>query len=377
FYKTSLKYTDIEAYAGALVNSNGIESIHFWIPFIDSHIAYFASHLWISYINYGLIDGYRRLFFEIQVDDYFTDNCFNSSDSQHKQYEIRNWTDYLFPYEYKKPLNEHGNDKLYKHFKNHDNQDNFFWLTHTFSHQKLDYASYRDTDLESKENIKMSKEPYLGMYDRDCYSKHSIVTPEISGLHNGDALKALTDNEVYYAVGDTSRVDVSPENFYLPFITNMTTSNFDGFVVIPQADLHAKNFLKLRHDPYMFHEGNLRNSDFKEVSIGSGKGKYGMLQQWVERVTEEIQKYMNWPLVSIKMDNLAQTYLTRISKEQCKPKYTMVVDDSSFKISEIKVKATTGECKVPLLAIKNTEFDKSTVDSIEKLVGIATLFIMH
>ncbi|ORX50620.1 hypothetical protein BCR36DRAFT_583206 [Piromyces finnis] len=472
--KPLLKYTDIEAYAGALVNSNGIESIHFWIPFIDSHIAYFASHLWISYINYGLIDGYRRLFFEIQVDDYFTDNCFNSSDcsatpdaphyrtsvedmeniakwqkdissrmpkgsdfkvelaingihiltkAQHKQYEIRNWTDYLFPYEYKKPLNEHGSsrwpekfdddwddkilqdDKLYKHFKNHDNQDNFFWLTHTFSHQKLDYASYRDTDLESKENIKMSKEPYLGMYDRDCYSKHSIVTPEISGLHNGDALKALTDNEVYYAVGDTSRVDVSPENFYLPFITNMTTSNFDGFVVIPrqppqvywdcstieenmevykmrypdrtnvtweqhlneEADLHAKNFLKLRHDPYMFHEGNLRNSDFKEVSIGSGKGKYGMLQQWVERVTEEIQKYMNWPLVSIKMDNLAQTYLTRISKEQCKPKYTMVVDDSSFKISEIKVKATTGECKVPLLAIKNTEFDKSTVDSIEKL----------
>jgi hypothetical protein len=420
-----------------------------------------------------MIDGYRRLYFEIQVDDYFTDNCFNSSDcsitgdsshyrssvedmeniakwqkdissrmpngsnlklelaingihiltqANHKQYLIRNWTDFVTEYDYKKPLDVEGstrwaetfdddwddsvlqsNDPLYKYFKDHDHQDDFYWLTHTFSHQKLDFASYRDTDLEMKENIKMSKEPYLGMYDRDCYSQHSIVTPEISGLHNGDALRALTDNQVYYAVGDVSRTDLSPANFYLPFISNMTSSNFDGFLAIPrqppqiywdcstieenllvyqsrygrttewnehldaEAILHVKNFLKLRHDPYMFHEGNLRNSDFPEVSIGSGKGNYGMLQQWVERVNAEVQKYLNWPMISIKMDDLAQTYLIRMAREQCKPQYTMVIDDSSYKVSEIKVQSTTGECKVPLFIIRNVEFDKKTVDEIEQI----------
>jgi len=258
-------------------------------------------------------------------------------------------------------------DALYAHFKKHENQDNFFWLTHTFTHLKLDAASYRDSDLEMKANIKMTKEPYLGMYDRDCYSKHSIVTPEISGLHNGDNLKALKENEVYYAVGDTSRTDLSPGNFYFPFISNMTTSNFDGFVVFPrqppqvywdcstieenmieykqrypdrvtvtweqhldeEADLHVKNFLKMRHDPYMFHEGNLRNADYPVVTIGTATGNFGMMQQWVERMVVEFNKYFNWPVISIKMDDLAATYIDRISRASCQPEYTMVIDDAT------------------------------------------------
>jgi len=242
------------------------------------------------------------------------------------------------------------------------------------------------------------------MYDRPCYSPHSIVTPEISGLHNGDALRALKENGVNYAVGDTSRQDLSPANFYLPFISNKTTSNFDGFIAIPrqppqiywdcstieenmklykerypdlntdwnthldnEAVLHVKNFLKLRHDPYMFHEGNLRNADFPEVTIGEATGKFGMMQQWVERVNYEIQKYLNWPILTIKMDDLAQTYITKLEKEECQPQYTMIIDDATLKINEIKVTATTGECKVPLFAIRNAEFDKNSVDEIEQI----------
>jgi len=478
-----LKYVQVDAYAGALVKKNDLETMHFWIPYIDSTIAFFSSHLWISWSNYGMIDGYRRLYFQIQIDDYFTDNCFNSSDcsmenldiaphyrtsvedmenlaewqkdisssrmpkgsdirselaingihilieADHKQFDlIEDWTDYpQYGYDYKKPLGDdigskrwgaptrvvdtnwddkvlQEKDALYKYFKDPKNQDNFFWLTHTFSHQKLDFASYHDADMEMKVNIKMSSQPYLGMYERPCYSQHSIVTPEISGLHNGDALRALTENKVYYAVGDTSRTDLSPANFYLPFVSNMTSSNFDGFYAIPrqppqvywdcstieqnmavhrqrypgtniswnthldnEAALHVKNFLKLRHDPYMFHEGNLRNADFPEVQIGEAKGKFGMMQQWVERVNLEIQKYLNWPLITLKMDDLAQTYITKLKKYKCQPQYTMVIDDATYKINEIKVTATTGECKVPLFAIRNTEFDKSTVDEIEQI----------
>jgi len=471
--KPLLKYVDIEAIGGAIVNNNGVESINFWIPYIDSHSAYFTSHLWISWVNYGLIDGNRRLYFEIQIDDYFTDNCFNSSDCSmdleaphyrtsvkdmeniidwqkdlsgrlpkgsdikielaingihiltkagHKQYEAKDWTYYDTTYDYKKPTDEYGsirwgdnidsdwddnilqsNDPLYKFFKNPDNQDNFFFLTHTFSHEKLDYASYHDTDVEMKLNIKMSSQPYLGMYERPCYSQHSIVTPEISGLHNSDALRALTENKVIYAVGDTSRTDLSPANFYLPFVTTNDSSNFEGFYVIPrqppqiywdcstieqntavyisryghtidwndhlssEAFLHVKNFLKLRHDPYMFHEGNLRNEDYPEVTIGKGKGKFGLMQQWVERVIVEYEKYLQWPIISIKMDDLAETYLERLKRTSCKPQYTMVINDNTSVISEIRVKSTEGECQAPIFAIRDTEFDKGTVDKIEQI----------
>jgi len=488
FSYLDLNNQDTLSYGGALINNNGLEEMHLWFSFVESHFSFFMSHLWISWSNYGMIDGYRRLLFEIQVDDYFTDNCFQKKDSdscegkrepagsphyrtsvqdmqnlaqwqkdvsgrlpkgsniraelainginiltesQHKIFRVfTNWDVPETTYAYKKaPGDPETNrwpetidddwddevlqreDALYAHFKKHENQDNFFWLTHTFTHLKLDAASYRDSDLEMKANIKMTKEPYLGMYDRDCYSKHSIVTPEISGLHNGDNLKALKENEVYYAVGDTSRTDLSPGNFYFPFISNMTTSNFDGFVVFPrqppqvywdcstieenmieykqrypdrvtvtweqhldeEADLHVKNFLKMRHDPYMFHEGNLRNADYPVVTIGTATGNFGMMQQWVERMVVEFNKYFNWPVISIKMDDLAATYIDRISRASCQPEYTMVIDDATGIISEVKVQSKEdvkldivgdykAKCRAPLLAMRNVEFNKKGVE---------------
>jgi len=463
-----LKYTDTEAYAGAIVKQDNIESIHFFIPYIDSIVAYFTSHLWISWTNYGIIDGFRRLYFNIQIDDFFIKNLFNYVEgtgfrtsvddmkgiakwqqevvqrmpkgseyktelalngihvliaANHKQYIATNWTVNPVERDYVKPLDVVGTnrwptineidtdwdvnalkaDKLYEYFaQNTKTQDDFYWLTHTFSHQNLDMASLNDADMEISLNIKMSDDPYLGMYKRPCFSQHSIVCPEISGLHNGHTLQMFNKNGIKYAVGDTSRADLSPGNYYLPMVTNVTTSNFDGFIVIPrqppqiywdcstvdqnlevyklrysqpiewtkhldnEANLHVKNFLKLRHDPYMFHEGNLRNADAPEVEIGGTTGKFGLMQQWVERVVYEIKKYMNWPLVSLKMDDLAATYIQRLEQKNCQPQYTMVIDDSSFKINEIKVSSTTGSCKVPLFVIRDTEIDKGTVSEIEQ-----------
>jgi hypothetical protein len=463
-----LKYNDTDTYAGAIVKQQDIESIHFFIPYIDSIVAYFTSHLWISWTNYGIIDGFRRLYFNIQVDDFFIKNLFNYQEgtgfrtsvddmkgiakwqkdvvermpkgseyktelalngihvlieANHKQFVATNWTTTPVERSYVKPLTEPGTnrwptadkvdsdwdvnalkaDKLYDYFAQHpETQDDFYWLTHTFSHQNLDMASLNDADMEISLNIKMCDDPYLGMYKRDCFSKHSIVCPEISGLHNGHVLQMFEKNDVKYAVGDTSRGDLSPGNFYLPMVTNTTTSNFDGFIVIPrqppqiywdcstveqnleiykvrynqeidwtthlnnEANLHIKNFLKLRHDPYMFHEGNLRNVDVPEVNIEGVSGKFGLLQQWVERIVAEIKKYMNWPLVSKKMDDLADTYIQRLNQKKCQPQYTLVIDDSSLNINEIKVASTTGECKVPLFAIRNVEFDESTVKEVEQ-----------
>jgi len=116
----------------------------------------------------------------------------------------------------------------------------------------------------------------------------------------------------------------------------------------------------------MFHEGNLRNADVPEVKIEGVSGKFGLLQQWVERIVAEINKYMDWPLVSKKMDDLADTYILRLNQKKCQPQYTMVIDDSSLNINEIKVASTTGECKVPLFAIRNAEFDESTVKEVEQ-----------
>ena len=462
-----IKYDGVEFYGGCLIKKE-VEAMYFFTSNIDSAIAYFIGHLYISWTNYGLIDGFRRLYLGIQIDDFFINNQFNYTEgteyrssvddmkniaqwqkdilqrmpngsnlkielalngihvliaANHKQFIAQDWTVYNKPRDFVKPLNEVGskrwpetvdsdwddkvlreNDKLYDYFaKSPEHQDDFYWLTHTFSHQNLDYASLHDADMEIGLNIKMCKEPYLGMYNRKCFSPHSIVCPEISGLHNGHTLQSFKKNDVLYAVGDTSRADLNPENFYIPLITNTTFANFDGFLIIPrqppqiywdcstvdqnlilykeryqqaidwpthlknEADIHIKNFLKLRHDPYMFHEGNLRNTDQPEVVVGGAKGKFGLMQQWVENMVAEINKYMDWPLISLKMDDLVESYKLRLAEKQCSPKYTMVIDDTSLKISEIKVSATNGDCLVPIFIIRDTEVDPSNVSNIEQV----------
>ncbi|OUM57546.1 hypothetical protein PIROE2DRAFT_17441 [Piromyces sp. E2] len=462
-----LKYNDTDTYAGAIVQRHDIESIHFFTGNSNVLLTYFNSHLWIPWINYGIIDGYRRLNFGIQIDDFFISNPFNftvgtefrtsiqdmknlaqwqkdiltrmpkgsqfkielAMNGMYVLYTAKHKTDITQSYEhhpkeygYVKPLEEEGThkwpdvidsdwddsvlrsgDKLYDYFaRNPEAQDHFYWLTHTFSHQNLNYASFHDADMEIALNVKMADEPYLGMYKRECYSPQSIVCPEISGLHNGHTLQAFEKNHVHFAVGDTSRPDLASGNPYLPVITNQTFANFDGFVIIPRQptgmfwdcstaeqiltlneertgkvidwDTHVRrdietnvvNFVKMRHDPYMFHEGNLRNEDFEESEINGVKGKFGLVQQWVEHMVVEIRKYMEWPLITKKMDDLGQSFVTRLGKNQCKPVYTMTIEDDSLILKEITVSATTGSCTVPLLAIRNTSFNQKSVDTVEQ-----------
>ncbi|OUM56342.1 hypothetical protein PIROE2DRAFT_19081 [Piromyces sp. E2] len=468
-----LKYNHTEAYAAAIVKQQDLESIHFFFESYNAILSYFVGHIWVPWVKYGLVDGYRRLFFSMQVDDFLISNPWDDTPGTEYRTSIKDmqnlaqWQNELVtrmpkgsqyktelafngmyvlntakykthianedygyveqPDEYKLPLDDEGDhrypvnpdatyddtnwddkilcegDKLYEFFKNPVNQDNFYWLTHTFSHQNLDRASFHDVDMEIGLNIKLADDPYWGMYKRDCFSQKSIICPEISGLHNHQCLKAFEKNNVHYAVSDTSRRDLDAANPYFPVVTNQTFANYDGFVIIPRQptamwwdcstpqqnlDLYKKrggdkdmtwekyvryeidhqvvNFIKMKHDPYMFHEGNLRNEDFEEITINGVKGKYGLLQEWVENMAVEIRKYFEWPLISLKMDDLVQYFILRLEKEQCKPIFTMVVDDSTFKVSEIKVSATQGSCTVPMFAVRDNGFDSSSVNSIEQ-----------
>jgi len=455
--------------AGAIYKKDGINSMYLFIPFVDSIAAFFFSHFWINWTSYGIVNGFRRLYLGVQVDDYFANNAINAllnedrtyrttiEDMQgiaewqktvasrmpkgsfyrtelainsipilvaaeHKQFEIRNWELTLKEDDYIKPLNEIGdqrwsgnedtdwdpealkNDYLYNYFaQNKETQKEFFWLTHTFSHENLDYASKFDVENEIGLNIKMASSTYLDMYEQDWFSQNSIVCPEISGLHNGHCLEAFHEYNIFYGVGDTSRADITNmTNPYVPMVTTMATSNFDGFLIIPRQptqvywdidtvegtelyynnfyktnlkwseilDLEAlhvtKLFLQLRHDPFMFHEGNLRNADFPVITMNGASGHYGLLQQWVERIIEEITKYVDWPIISLKMDDLAKTYIKRMDRMRCNPEYKLIINDETLIVESVEIVAS-GECEVPLFLSRGGEIDSATVDSIEQV----------
>jgi len=91
-----------------------------------------------------------------------------------------------------KQLENFKKDDLYKHFANNvETQKEFFWSSHTFSHENLDNVSRSDVDNEIRLNIEVAE--MLGLRDKEYWSGGSIITPQISGLHNKDALEIFQE----------------------------------------------------------------------------------------------------------------------------------------------------------------------------------------
>lgn len=82
------------------------------------------------------------------------------------------------------------------------NRDAFLHVSHTFSHENLNNATYSDVNKEMKFNIAWLSQTGISA---GRFSKNSLIPPAITGLHNGDAIKAFLDNGITTVVGDSSR----------------------------------------------------------------------------------------------------------------------------------------------------------------------------
>ncbi|KAJ3416331.1 hypothetical protein HDV05_002271 [Chytridiales sp. JEL 0842] len=179
----------------------------------------------------------------------------------------------------------------------HSQQANYFLSSHTFTHEDLNNCSYRDAFNEVNINRQFARG--VGWESKPWFSSHSMVSPGISGVFNGDALRAFTAAGLTSVVGDITRPAINNNtNIRWPWISSIATSNFAGFHVIPRAataiyyncstpkeneELYAKiypkrplNFtgilndevqravyklMNLHWDAYMFHQANLRVVD--------------------------------------------------------------------------------------------------------------------
>jgi hypothetical protein len=62
-----------------------------------------------------------------------------------------------------------------------------------------------------------------------------IIPPAITGLHNGDALRAWSDRGITNVVGDNTRpVLLNPVNEYWPLITTVAANGFAGMQITPR-----------------------------------------------------------------------------------------------------------------------------------------------
>jgi hypothetical protein len=124
-------------------------------------------------------------------------------------------------------------DPIATWFSTASNRDTFAHVSHTFTHEELNNATYHDASLEIQFNIAWLKQ--IGIWNGNKFSSTGLIPPAITGLHNGDAIKAWMDNGIKYVVGDNTRpVLRNPQNSFWPLITTVAANGFAGLTVIPR-----------------------------------------------------------------------------------------------------------------------------------------------
>lgn len=261
------------------------------------------------------------------------------------------------------------------------NRDAFGVISHTFTHEELNNATYADATKEISFNQAWFTQSAIG--GGAHWTSDGLIPPAITGLHNGDALRAWADNGLKHAVGDNTRpVLMNTDNYMWPLYTTVAANGYAGIEIIPRwatriyynCDTPActlaewiatsagsgdfdsllaqekadttRHLMGLRHDPYMFHQANLRNTDIDAITINGVSSKISIFQAWVETVVQEFVRLANWPLITIKQGDIATDFANRMTRDACGYKLTYKQDGTQ--ITGVTVSSSTNTCSVPV-----------------------------
>jgi hypothetical protein len=283
------------------------------------------------------------------------------------------------------------------------NRDAFAHVSHTFTHLPQNNLTYSDANKEIVFNQAWLRQ--VGIANGNKFSPKGLIPPAITGLHNGDALRAWITNGIVNAVGDNSRpVLLSPYSEHWPLVSTVSGNGYAGLNIIPRwpttiywncdlpactlkewqdtasgkgqfADLltfernsASRYLLGLRHDSYMFHQANLRQSDVDTITVGSQTGQLSLIMAWTETIVQEMTRLTNWPIISQKHDDLAQVFIDRMARDNCNPKLSYTYSTDGSTITAVTVTTTGNKCgaTIPVTFPGNapTTSGKATTDKV-------------
>ncbi|KAK0616350.1 hypothetical protein B0T14DRAFT_434676 [Immersiella caudata] len=269
-----------------------------------------------------------------------------------------------------------------------NNVNTFASVSHTFTHEELNNATYHDASREIHFNIDWLKQ--IGLWDSPRFSPAGLIPPAITGLHNGDAIRAWIDNGIRIVVGDNTRpVLRNPTSSFWPLITTVGANGYAGLVIVPRwattiyyncafqnctllewintsagsgdfntlldnaRAVNTRYLLGLHPDPqvsppsqFMFHQANMRYGDVDSITVGSQSGPLSLLQIWVETITQEMARLTNWPISSLKHDDIGALFLNRMELDGCNPNLKYNYSDDGSSIISVTVTASSNSCGV-------------------------------
>ncbi|CAG8100297.1 unnamed protein product [Penicillium salamii] len=272
-------------------------------------------------------------------------------------------------------------DELLIWWTNESNLNKFGHISHTFTHEEQNNATYSDVYKEISFNQAWLKA--VGIDKATKFTSNGIIPPAITGLHNGDALRAWWVNGITNCVGDNTRSALlNTENAMWPLFTTVANNGFDGIQVNPRwatriyyncdtpactllewintsagsgtfTDLLAtekadtmRHLFGLYHDGYMFHQANLRNIDVDPITINGVSKKWSIMEAWVETVVQEYIRLAEWPIVTLTHQEMSASFLARYNRDKCG--YALSYATSNKQITAVTVSATGNTCTDPI-----------------------------
>jgi hypothetical protein len=125
-----------------------------------------------------------------------------------------------------------GYDPLKVWWATTSNRDQFMHLSHTFTHENENNATYNDIYKEITFNQAWLKQVGLTAGN---FSANALIPPAITGLHNGDAIRAWVTAGLANCVGDNSRPPLrNSQNPMWPYMTTLAANGiYDALQILP------------------------------------------------------------------------------------------------------------------------------------------------
>ncbi|HEU5061307.1 MAG TPA: hypothetical protein VFU21_32505 [Kofleriaceae bacterium] len=290
----------------------------------------------LGWVSGGTYLGERRIDFGIQVDDFFfgSDHRMTGADLRDALAWLNRRRARAITPDFRVSLAFNGEgagdgDPLTAAAVAQDGE--WFWINHTYGHAGLDDISYADALEEYTLNNEVAADLPLVPFD-----VRNLVTGNVSGLVNPDAMQAAYDAGIRFAVTDTSVEgcdNPSPNStFYnvmgpgillvprrpgeIPWRAQTPDEWVDhyngnqGDLTYPQVVQRVSSLL-LRHllrgdaDPWMFHQANLRAYD----------GTHSILGDLADRVVARYQRLLRVPVRTLPMEETGLRFARRLDYE--------------------------------------------------------------
>ncbi len=399
-----------------------------------------VGNAWANWVTKGLFIGERRIYLSAQIDDLFlATDMWDPAKNMNPQDGTRTYRstptdlDHFVQwqtnfktslpagstYRTEMAFNGFGVDdrasvpesqSLYD--KSRSYIDKFQWVSHTYSHLNLDQVTHAVAKSEVVNNRTFANQFFANNMSK--FSVASMVTPQISGLFNGNAIRAMLENGIKSVVGDNSRAELKAVNPYEGLYTTVAKNNYDGLYIVPrhateiyydtsvpeelvseynaryatfwgksltfseiisiESEKAARELLAFKHDAFMFHQANLRSFDLPNAARNS------LVGHWLDGVAKETTKYSRLPILTEGLDKLAEMSVAKIKLNACGVTAKLkLVSRKPVSISAI----AKGNCVLPITGVSYSNATSRTekygtdrtswvtmTPSVEKIVPI-------